>query len=211
MRILVFGPQGSGKGTQAELISRKYQLPYIATGDIFRFHLKTGTDLGQKVKSYTDAGELVPDSLTNELVRDRILQPDCAIGFVMDGYPRNKNQLEFLETITKIDHVFVINLTDEQAVDRLKDRLACKCGLSYHKKYNPPKKAGICDKCGDELFVRDDDKPKAIKKRLAIYHQETEPLLKVYKKKGILHEINGDQTIEEVFSEIDKIIATRDN
>jgi len=138
MKILVFGPQGSGKGTQAELISRKYKLPYIATGDIFRFHLMSGTDLGKQVKSFTDKGELVPDSLTNKIVQDRIHQPDCAVGFVIDGYPRNKNQLEFLNSITQIDHVFVINLTDDKAIKRLQGRLACKCGLSYHLTHNPP-------------------------------------------------------------------------
>lgn len=209
MKIIIFGPQGSGKGTQAELIARRHNWPYISTGDIFRYHLKNQTDLGKKVAKYVNAGHLVPDKLTNEIVADRINQPDCAVGFVLDGYPRNKNQLDYLDGIAKIDFAIVIELNDEEAVKRLGGRLACKCGLSYHLEFNPPKKEGVCDKCGGELFKREDDESQAIKKRLEIYHQETEPLLKIYEKEGILHRVDGFKSIEEVYQQVDKIIKNR--
>jgi len=211
MRIIIFGPQGSGKGTQAELIARRHNWPYISTGDIFRYHLKNQTALGKKVAEYITAGHLVPDELTNEIVQDRIHQPDCAVGFVLDGYPRNKSQLEFLNSITKIDFAIVIEISDAEAVKRLAGRLACKCGLSYHIEFNPPKKPGICDKCGDAIFRRDDDEPKAIKKRLEIYHQETEPLLEVYQKQGILYKVDGSKTIEEVYNQVNEIISKNNN
>jgi adenylate kinase len=206
MRIIIFGPQGSGKGTQAELIARRFGLPYISTGDIFRYHLKNQTELGQKVIQYVNAGHLVPDELTNEIVRQRINQPDCSLGFVLDGYPRNKSQLEFLNQIEKIDFAIAIELDDKIAIERLAGRLACKCGLSYHLQNNPPKQAGICDKCGGQLFKRDDDEPEAIKKRLDIYHQETEPLLKIYDDQGVLDRVDASQSIEGVYQQIEAVI-----
>jgi len=209
MKIIIFGPQGSGKGTQAELLARRHDWPYISTGDIFRYHLKNQTDLGKKVAAYVKAGHLVPDELTNEIVYDRIHQPDCSLGFVLDGYPRNKNQLDFLNKINKIDLAFAIELSDEEAIKRLSGRLACKCGLSYHLEFNLPKKEGICDKCGSELFKRDDDQPEAIRKRLEIYHQETKPLLKIYQDQGILYQIDGAKSIEEVYQQIDEVIKNR--
>ncbi|PIS05423.1 MAG: adenylate kinase [Candidatus Buchananbacteria bacterium CG10_big_fil_rev_8_21_14_0_10_42_9] len=207
MKLLVFGPQGSGKGTQAELIARRHDIPYISTGDIFRYHLKNETELGEKVEANISKGLLVPDELTNEIVKDRLQQPDCAVGFVLDGYPRNKIQQDFLHSITEIDKAVVIQISDTEAITRLEGRLACKCGLSYHVKYNPPKTKGICDKCGNQLFVRDDDKPLAIQKRLAIYHEETEPLLEKYRSGGTLIEINGSQPIEDVYQTIDSQLA----
>jgi adenylate kinase len=207
MKIIIFGPQGSGKGTQAELIARHHKLPYISTGDIFRYHLKNQTELGKKVAEYVNQGHLVPDELTNEVVKARINQPDCAVGFVLDGYPRNKTQLEFLNQIATMDFAIVIELSDEEAIKRLGGRLACKCGLSYHLEFNPPKKEGICDKCGDKLFKRDDDKLEAIKERLGIYHQETEPLLKIYEDQGILYRVDGANSIQEVYQGVDKIIT----
>ncbi|MFA6215013.1 MAG: adenylate kinase [Patescibacteria group bacterium] len=206
MRLIIFGPQGSGKGTQAESIARRHGWPYISTGDIFRYNLKNQTEIGKQVAAAINAGHLVPDNLTNQIVSDRIHQPDCAVGFVLDGYPRNKSQLEFIRGITKIDLAIAIDLTDQQAIDRLTGRLACKCGLSYHVNYCPPKVSGICDKCGDKLFRRDDDEPEAIKKRLEIYHQETEPLVKVYKELGIFYRVDGAKSIEEVYQQIDQII-----
>ena len=206
MRIIIFGPQGSGKGTQAELIARRHNWPYISTGDIFRYHLKNETELGKKANEYMKKGILVPDALTNEIVNERINQPDCAVGFVLDGYPRNKAQLEFIDKASKIDMAISIELSDSQAIKRLSGRLACKCGLSYHVDFNPPKQAGVCDKCGDKLFRREDDNSQAIKKRLEIYHQETEPLLEIYEKKGILFKVDGSKSIEEVYRQIDNII-----
>jgi len=207
MKIVIFGPQGSGKGTQAELIARRQGWPYISTGDIFRYHLKNKTELGKKAAEYMDKGHLVPDEVTNEIVEDRIHQPDCAVGFVLDGYPRNKTQLEFLDGVADIDLAIVIEITDQEAVKRLGGRLACKCGLSYHVEFNPPRKEGICDKCGDQLFKRDDDTSEAIKKRLEIYHQETEPLVDIYQQQGILHKVDGSKSIEEVYQQIEKIIS----
>lgn len=207
MRIIIFGPQGSGKGTQAELIARRHGLPYISTGDIFRFNIKNETELGKKVQEFMSAGNLVPDELTNEIVHNRINQPDCEAGFVLDGYPRNVAQQKFLEGITQADHAVVIEISDEEAVKRLSNRLACKCGLSYHTQFNPPHEAGKCDKCGGELYKRDDDQPEAIKNRLEIYHQETEPVYTKYDQKGILHKVDGEKTIEEVYEQIDKALS----
>ena len=207
MRIVIFGPQGSGKGTQAELIARRHGLPYISTGDIFRYHTTSGTPLGMQVQAYTARGELVPDVLTNEIVKDRIQQPDCEAGFVIDGYPRNQVQADFLSSITKVDVAFVIELSDEEAIARLSQRLACKCGLSYHAQYNPPKVAGQCDKCGGVLFRREDDQPQAIRKRLAIYHTETEPVLSYYENQKILHRIDGARLIDEVYQQIEKALV----
>ena len=204
--ILIFGPQGSGKGTQAELIARRHGLAYISTGDIFRYHLKNQTALGQQIQSYVNAGRLVPDELTNKIVQERLEQPDCNLGFVLDGYPRNLVQQEFLDTSAKADYAIGIALSDQQAIERLFGRLACKCGLSYHLVYTPPKKAGICNHCGDQLFKRDDDQPEAIKKRLAIYHQETEPLFAIYQKRGIWRPVDGSGSIEAVYQQIERII-----
>ena len=170
------------------------------------YHLKTQTALGKEVAEHVNAGHLVPDGLTNKIVQDRIVQPDCTSGFVLDGYPRNLGQQKFLEQITKIDQAIVIEISDSEAIKRLGGRLACKCGLSYHTQFNPPSKAGICNKCGDELFKRDDDQPDAIKRRLGIYHQETEPLFKEYEQQGILSKVDGAKTIEEVYKQIDKIL-----
>ncbi|MAF14332.1 MAG: adenylate kinase [Parcubacteria group bacterium] len=209
MKIIIFGPQGSGKGTQAELIARRQNLPYISTGDIFRYHIENKTDLGQKVTDHINQGHLVPDDLTNEIVQGRINQPDCAVGFVLDGYPRNKNQSDFLANIAKIDFAIVIEITDVEAVKRLSDRLACKCGLSYHLKFNPPQTEDVCDKCGGVLFKRDDDKPDAIKKRLEIYHQETEPLFTIYKNQGVLHQVDGSASIDDVYEKIEAIIIKK--
>ena len=206
MKIIIFGPQGSGKGTQAELIARTHSLPYISTGDIFRYNIKNKTDLGSKVEAHISAGELVPDELTNEIVKDRLTQPDCEVGFVLDGYPRNKDQQNYLGSITAIDYAIVIEVSDEAAAQRLGDRLACKCGMSYHKKFNPPKHKGKCDKCGGELYKRDDDKPEAIKKRIEIYHQQTEPLYSFYNSQKVLYKVDGEKSIDEVYHQIDRVI-----
>lgn len=207
MKIIIFGPQGSGKGTQAELIARRHNLPYISTGDIFRYHLKNQTELGAQVVEYINQGNLVPNELTNKIIKDRIQQPDCEVGFVLDGYPRNKNQQQYLKDITSIDLAIVIEVYDEEAIKRLSGRLACKCGLSYHIDFNPPKIKDQCDKCGGGLFKRDDDKPEAIKQRLSLYHSETEPIFDFYDKHGKLFKVDGAKEIEEVYKLIDKIVA----
>lgn len=182
-------------------------LPYISTGDIFRYHIKNQTELGKQVVQYTSRGALVPDNLTNDIVRERLGQPDCVSGFVLDGYPRNQIQEDFLNSISRIDFAIVIDLDDAEAIKRLSGRLACKCGLSYHLEFNPPKRKGICDKCGNELFRRDDDQPEAIKRRLEIYHAETEPLFAPYQHQGILYRVDGSKSIEDVYRDIEKIIV----
>lgn len=208
--LIIFGAQGSGKGTQAELISRAGGLVYISTGDIFRQEIENQTKLGKKINSLMKKGALVPDRLTNQIIKERLSQKDCQKkGFVLDGYPRNQNQLNFLDSIIEISDVIVIKISDQEAIKRLAGRLACICGLSYHQKHNPPKVKGVCDKCGSKLFIRDDDKPEAIKKRLVIYHQQTKPLFESYKKRGILREINGEQSIKKVFEEIVRVLGLR--
>ena len=206
MNIIIFGPQGSGKGTQAEYIARRHHVPYVSPGDIFRYHLKNQTALGAQVAAYLSAGQLVPDELTNQVIKDRISRPDCAEGFVLDGYPRNKVQQDFLNRLTNIDFVIVINLPDEVAIARLGGRLACKCGATYHLTHHPPKRPGICDSCGDTLFRRDDDQPAAISQRLQIYHQQTEPLFAAYRAQGVLYAVDGAPSIEEVSQQIVQVI-----
>jgi adenylate kinase len=204
MNIILIGPQGSGKGTQAKLISKEYNIPHISTGDIFRETAKTNTKLGKKLKNLIDNGILVPDNVTNDVIKERLSKDDIKNGFVLDGYPRNLNQAEFLNSIIKIDHVFEIAVSDKESIKRLSSRRQCrKCNLIYGA-VNPPKNDNKCDNCGEELYQRDDDKEDAIKKRLKTYHKQTEPLINYYKKKGLLVRINGEQSIEKIFDEIKK-------
>ena len=193
--ILIFGPQGSGKGTQAQMLSKLLNIPHISTGTIFRQI--------QTVKNYLNQGKLVPDSYVNKLVADRLRQIDCKGGFILDGYPRNKAQADFLLEQTKIDYVIEIKLSDADGIFRIAKRRMCAKGHSYHPKFAPPKKDGICDIDGLPLFQRDDETEEAIKERRAIYHSETEPLIKNLKKRGIkILEIDGRPAIEEVGQEI---------
>ena len=188
MKIIMLGAPGAGKGTQAKQIAAKYQIPHISTGDIFRANIKNGTELGKKAKEYMDQGLLVPDELTCDLVMDRIGQEDCANGFVLDGFPRTIPQAESLDAaLSKIG----------QKMD----------GATYHIVAIPPKKEGICDACGKELVLRDDDKPETVQKRLDVYHEQTQPLIDYYKKQGILHSVDGTQPMEDVFANIDAIIG----
>jgi len=202
-KIIIFGVQGSGKGTQAEMISRHCGLAYISTGDIFRREIKDQTELGKLAAGYINDGHLVPDDITNSMVEKYLNLPASKNnGFVLDGYPRTLAQAQALDAMISLTDAVVIDITDQEAVFRLGGRLACKCGLSYHQKFNPPKKAGFCDRCGGQLFVRDDDKPAAIKKRIKIYHQETEPLIDYYENKGLLKKIDGAKEIKLVFEDI---------
>ena len=206
MKIILLGPQGSGKGTQAKFISEKFKIPHISTGDIFRKNIKEGTELGKEVTSYLNSGKLVPDELTNKLVESRIKEDDCKDGFILDGFPRNIAQAEFLDSITKIDYSVDVEIPDQEVVFRLEGRRTCsnkECGAIYNLNTSPkPKENNKCDKCGSDLFQRDDDKPEAIKKRLEIYHQQTSPLIEYYQKKGILIKIDGEQDIEKVSEDI---------
>ena len=188
MKIIMLGAPGAGKGTQAKQIAEKYTIPHISTGDIFRANIKQGTELGKKAKSYMDAGGLVPDELVCDLVVDRIGQDDCKNGFVHDGFPRTIPQAEALTDALKkigqsMDFAIDVDVPDENIIDRMSGRRAClNCGATYHIVNIPPKKEGVCDKCGEEIVLRDDDKPETVKKRLDVYHEQTQPLIDYYKK-----------------------------
>ena len=213
MKIIMLGAPGAGKGTQAKQIAGKYSIPHISTGDIFRANIKNGTELGKKAKEYMDQGLLVPDELTCDLVVDRIGQDDCKNGFVLDGFPRTIPQAEALtnalnELGQKMDFAIDVDVPDENIVKRMSGRRAClECGATYHVVSIPPKKEGICDACGSELVLRDDDKPETVQKRLDVYHEQTQPLIDYYKKAGILKSVDGTQPMEDVFAEIVKILG----
>jgi adenylate kinase len=214
--LIIFGPQGSGKGTQAEMLADKLKLPAISLGELLRYEVDSGSDIGKQAESYMDKGELVPDGLTESLVRNRLQKEDASIGFILDGYPRNKYQQEELiklfNELDKVDKkIFAIEvwISDKEAVNRIGGRRTCDCGAVYHTKYNPPKKEGICDLCGCKLCIRDDDQPAAINRRLKLYHNETEPLLDYWRKQGKLIKINGEQDIEKVHSDILKELKSK--
>ncbi|PKL72122.1 adenylate kinase [Candidatus Kuenenbacteria bacterium HGW-Kuenenbacteria-1] len=202
MKIILFGAQGSGKGTQAELLAKKFNIPAISTGVIYRQEIARKTKLGKIAVEYLNKGKLAPSNLTNEVMEKRLKKSDCKKGFILDGYPRDLIQAQFLDKISKMDYVIEIVLSDKECLKRFFGRQNCICGAVYHLKFNLPKKKGVCNKCGKELFIREDEKPEAIKKRLQIYHQETKPLLKEYQKMGILIKINGNQNIKDVYKEI---------
>ena len=195
------------------MIAEKYSIPHISTGDIFRANIKNGTELGKKAKSYMDKGQLVPDELTLDLIMDRFKQDDCKNGYVLDGFPRTIPQAEALDTALKakgekVDFAIDVDVPDENIVKRMGGRRACVgCGATYHVVYSPTKVEGVCDKCGEELIVRDDDKPETVKKRLSVYHDQTQPLIDYYKNEGILAEVDGTQDMEEVFQDIVKILG----
>lgn len=208
MKIIMLGAPGAGKGTQAKQIAKKFSVPHISTGDIFRANIKENTELGRRAKEYMDQGMLVPDSLTLELIMDRFQNPDCAGGYVLDGFPRTIPQAEALtEALAKngehIDFAINVEVPDEAIVNRMSGRRACLgCGATYHIKYNAPAKENICDTCGAELVLRDDDKPETVQKRLAVYHDQTQPLIDYYKKEGVLREVDGTKDMKEVFEDI---------
>ena len=212
-KIIMLGAPGAGKGTQAKQIAAKYGIPHISTGDIFRANIKNGTELGKKAKEYMDQGLLVPDELTCDLVMDRISQEDCKDGFVLDGFPRTIPQAEALDAALekkgdKMDYAIDIEVEDENIIRRMSGRRAClNCGATYHVVTIPPKKEGICDVCGSELVLRDDDKPETVKKRLDVYHEQTQPLIDYYKKQNILKSVNGMEPMETVFANIVAILG----
>ena len=213
MKIIMLGAPGAGKGTQAKKIADKYQIPHISTGDIFRANIKEGTELGKKAKSYMDQGLLVPDELTLELIMDRFQNPDCANGYVLDGFPRTIPQAEALTAALEkngetIDYAINVEVPDENIVARMSGRRAClACGATYHVVYAPTKEEGICDRCGEKLVLRDDDKPETVKKRLDVYHSQTQPLIDYYTKQGKLVEEDGTQNVDAVFDAIVKILG----
>ncbi len=210
MKIIMLGAPGAGKGTQAKRIAAKYNIPHISTGDIFRANIKNGTELGKKAKTYMDQGLLVPDELVVDLVIDRVKDNDCTNGYVLDGFPRTIPQAKALdEALTRInekmDFAVNVEVPDENIVSRMSGRRACvACGATYHLVYIPTKVEGICDVCGEKLILRDDDQPETVKKRLNIYHDQTQPLIDYYTEQGILLEVDGTVDMEEVFAQITK-------
>ena len=212
MKIIMLGAPGAGKGTQAKMIAEKYGIPHISTGDIFRANIKNATELGMEAKKYMDEGKLVPDELTVKILLDRVAQDDCSNGYVLDGFPRTIPQAEVLkEALTKIndkiDYAVDVNVPDENIVNRMSGRRAClACGATYHIVHIPPKQEGICDKCGAELVLRDDDKPETVLKRLKVYHDQTQPLIDYYTNEGILRTVDGTQDMQVVFDRIVKVL-----
>ena len=215
MHILLMGPPGAGKGTQAEKLIDAYKIPHISTGDMFRAAVSQGTELGKEAKRYMDAGGLVPDVVTIGIVREGLAKPECAKGFILDGFPRTQEQAVALDGILqdlgiKLTGVVNIEVPDKDLVDRVTGRRICKkCGATYHITFNPPKVEGICDKCGGDLYQRDDDKAETVKNRLAAYHSQTEPLISYYKKQGIYISIDGTQPIDKVYSAVKSSLDSR--
>ena len=213
MKIIMLGAPGAGKGTQAKRIAEKYGLPHVSTGDIFRANIKGGTELGLEAKKYMDQGMLVPDELTVKILLDRVAQEDCSNGYILDGFPRTIPQAEVLdkaltELNDKIDYAINVDVPDENIVTRMAGRRACvNCGGTYHLQYIPTKVEGICDVCGSELILRDDDKPETVQKRLNIYHEQTQPLIDYYNKKEILRNVDGTQDMAVVFDAIVEILG----
>ena len=213
MKISMLGAPGAGKGTQAKKIAEKYQIPHISTGDIFRANIKGGTELGMKAKTFMDQGMLVPDEITIGMLMDRIGQEDCINGYVLDGFPRTIPQAESLtkalaERGEKVDYAINVDVPDENIINRMSGRRACLgCGATSHITFNPPVKEGICDTCGQELVLRDDDKPETVKKRLDVYHQQTQPLIDYYKNAEVLAEVDGTQPMDAVFQGIVEILG----
>lgn len=213
MKIIMLGAPGAGKGTQAKKIADKYSVPHVSTGDIFRANIKNNTELGKQAKEYMDKGELVPDELTVKILLDRVAQEDCKNGYVLDGFPRTIPQAEVLDEALnklgeKIDYAINVDVPDENIVKRMSGRRACvTCGATYHIEHVPPKAEGICDKCGSELILRDDDKPETVLNRLDIYHKQTQPLIDFYSSKGVLKNVDGTQDMKDVFEAITAILG----
>lgn len=213
MKIVLLGPPGAGKGTQSVVLSKKYNLPHISTGDILRQSVKSGQVLGLKAKSYMDKGELVPDEVVTGIVVERLKEPDAKNGFILDGYPRTLKQGMDLDAALKtigsgIDMVLYFETSDKVAIERLSGRRVCKkCGFNYHVKNIPPKKDGICDKCGGELFQRPDDNESTVRNRLKVYEAQTKPLVDYYKKQGILRTVSGDSDVDALFEVLSKVFS----
>ncbi|MGB9927538.1 MAG: adenylate kinase [Methanosarcina sp.] len=212
MNIILFGPPGAGKGTQAKKLVDFYGIPQISTGDILRANVREGTELGLAAKSYMDKGELVPDEVLIGIIKNRLKEKDCEKGFILDGYPRTVPQADALAGILNelnkpIDVVLNLEVPDEELVQRISGRLMCKCGASYHTISSPPKKGNVCDLCGAEVFQREDDRAEAVQNRLNVYIKQTQPLIDYYAKQGLLISLDGTKDINEVFEDIKAILA----
>ena len=206
MNLILIGPPGAGKGTQAAFIVKKYGVPHISTGDILRDAASHGTALGMKAAKYMNAGELVPDDIVIGLVKERFSQKDCEKGFLLDGFPRTKEQAESLENIAKVEIVLYISVPDEVVIKRLAGRRTCSCGAVYHVISHPPKRDGICDSCGGKLFQREDDKESTVANRLAQYRKQTQPLIEYYTKKNLLKTVDGHESIDAITKGIAEIL-----
>lgn len=204
MYLVLLGPPGAGKGTQAKILSRKMGLPHISTGDLFREHLKQDTELGQKAREYMDRGDLVPDDVTIAMVRERLERPDCEQGAILDGFPRTPAQAEGLQEILRslggsVDAVLYIDVREDALLKRLTGRLVCKAqGHIYHEEFKQPQEAGVCDIDGSELLERDDDKEATVRNRIEVYWEQTVPLIEYYRERGLLVEVDGDQPVQDV-------------
>ena len=211
MNLILLGPPGAGKGTQAKKMIEELKIPQISTGDILRAAVKEGTEMGIEAKKYMDAGKLVPDSVVIGIIDDRLKEADCEKGFILDGFPRTVDQASSLDEMLeksgrKIDHVISIEVPDADLLARLTGRWMCTCGASFHKIFNPPKEDGICDLCGAKLYQRDDDKEAAIKVRLENYHKQTAPLIEYYSGKGLLRSIDGTGTPDAIYGAIMAVV-----
>ena len=208
MKLILLGAPGAGKGTQAKMIAEKFGIPHISTGDIFRANIQKGTELGAEAKKYMDQGLLVPDELTVKILLDRVAQDDCGKGYVLDGFPRTIPQAKVLDEALeklgeKIDYAVDVDVADEHIVKRMSGRRAClKCGATYHVEHIPPRQEGVCDSCGSDLVLRDDDKPETVMNRLKVYHDQTQPLIEYYGQKGILRKVDGTMEMQDVFHAI---------
>ncbi|BCB97261.1 adenylate kinase [Dissulfurispira thermophila] len=215
MRLVLLGAPGAGKGTQAKILVEKYGIPQISTGDLLRAAVAAGTSLGKEAKSYMDKGELVPDSVVLGMVEERLKQDDCKKGFILDGFPRNTKQAEALDNMLNslgmpLTAALSVDVPFDDLMKRLTGRRTCKaCGQMYNIYFNPPKKEGVCDKCGGELFQRDDDKEETIKKRLEVYNAQTAPLIDYYKGKGILKSVAGTGSIEDIFKKVCDVLGLK--
>ena len=212
MKIIMLGAPGAGKGTQADIIANRYEIPHISTGDIFRANLKEGTELGKKAQVYMDRGDLVPDELTVEMLLDRVANEDCKKGYVLDGFPRTIPQAEVLDKELSakgeaVDYCINVDVPDENIVTRMSGRRSCpKCGAIYHIVHIKPDKEGICDKCGTALTQREDDREETVRKRLAVYHEQTAPLIDYYEKKGLLRTVDGTRDMKKVTEQIESVL-----
>jgi len=213
MKIIILGPPGSGKGTRAHIISELFELPVITTGDMLRGAVREKTEYGLEAKTYMDKGDLVPDDIVNGIVKERMSRPDVVKGFILDGYPRSVNQTEALDEILKekgmkLTHVLSVVLSDEEIIERLSKRRSCpECNEIYHLASKPPKKEGVCDKCGAKLILREDDKEDVIKHRLQVYRETTQPLLERYGKQGLIVETDGEVPIEGLRDHLEELLG----
>ena len=214
MKIVLLGPPGSGKGTQADVLTKKMMVPHISTGDMFRAAIKSGTPMGKEAQTYIEKGQLVPDEVTVGIIKDRIAQPDCQDGFLLDGFPRTIAQALALDELLAdkggLDAVVNISVPLDGLITRLTGRRMClKCGAIYHMLYNAPEKEGVCDVCGGLLYQRDDDKEETVKNRLTVYEAQTASLIQYYEDKGLLHTVNGDQPINAVSAEVGNALGLK--